>query len=36
MSLNKTSHPDRPGPAELIRSGYALRVGEKLASVSNP
>jgi hypothetical protein len=28
MSLDKTSHPDRPGPAELIRSGYALRVGE--------
>src|SRR5262245_8879502 len=28
MSLGKTSHPDRPGPAESIRSGYALRVGE--------
>ena len=28
MSLGKTSHPDRPGPDELIRSGYALRVGE--------
>ena len=28
MSLDTTSHPDRPGPAESIRSGYALRVGE--------
>ena len=28
MSLDTTSHPDGPGPAELIRSGYALRVGE--------
>ena len=28
MSLDTTSHPDRPGPDELIRSGYALRVGE--------
>jgi glyoxylase-like metal-dependent hydrolase (beta-lactamase superfamily II) len=27
-SLDKTSHPDRPGPDELVRSGYALRVGE--------
>jgi hypothetical protein len=27
-SLDKTSHPGRPGPEELIRSGYALRVGE--------
>src|SRR5262245_43381095 len=27
MSLDKTSHPGRPGPEEL-RSGYALRVGE--------
>jgi len=26
MSLDTTSHPDKP--AELIRSGYALRVGE--------
>ena len=28
MSLDTTSHPNRPGPNELIRSGYALRVGE--------
>src|SRR5262245_22313338 len=28
MSLDKTSDPGKPGPAELIRSGYALRVGE--------
>src|SRR5262245_66501546 len=28
MSLDTTSHPDGPGPDELIRSGYALRVGE--------
>ena len=28
MSLDTTLHPDGPGPAELIRSGYALRVGE--------
>ena len=27
MSLDKTSHPGRPGPEEL-RPGYALRVGE--------
>ena len=28
MSLDTTSHPGKPGPDELIRSGYALRVGE--------
>ena len=28
MSLDKTSHPGTPGPDELIRSRYALRVGE--------
>ena len=28
MSLDKTSHPGKPGTDELIRSGYALRVGE--------
>jgi glyoxylase-like metal-dependent hydrolase (beta-lactamase superfamily II) len=28
MSLDYTSHPDRPGPDELVPSRYALRVGE--------
>ena len=28
MSLDKTSHPVRPGPDELVPSRYALRVGE--------
>ena len=28
MSLDKTSHPGRPGPDELVPSRYALRVGE--------
>ena len=28
MSLDKTSHPGRPGPNELVPSRYALRVGE--------
>ena len=28
MSLDTTSHPDRPGPDELVPSRYALRVGE--------
>ena len=28
MSLDKTSHPGRPGPDELAPSRYALRVGE--------
>lgn len=28
MCLDKTSHPGRPGPDELIPSRYALRVGE--------
>ena len=28
MSLDKTLHPGRPGPDELVPSRYALRVGE--------
>src|SRR5262245_12525651 len=28
MSLDKTSHPGRPGIDELVPSRYALRVGE--------
>jgi len=28
MSLDNTSHPGGPGPAELVPSRYALRVGE--------
>src|SRR5262245_42030994 len=28
MSLDKTSHPGRPGTNELVPSRYALRVGE--------
>ena len=28
MSLDHTSHFDRPGPDELVPSRYALRVGE--------
>src|SRR5580704_1371991 len=28
MSSDKTSHPGRPGPDELVPSRYALRVGE--------
>ena len=28
MTLDKTSHPGRPGPDELVPSRYALRVGE--------
>ena len=28
MSVDNISHPGRPGPDELVRSGYALRVGE--------
>ena len=28
MSLDKTSHPGRPGTDELVPSRYALRVGE--------
>jgi len=28
MSLDKTSHPGRPGPDKLVPSRYALRVGE--------
>src|SRR6202008_4167056 len=28
MSLDKTSHPGRPGPDDLVPSRYALRVGE--------
>src|SRR6266436_1606754 len=28
VSLDKTSHPGRPGPDELVPSRYALRVGE--------
>jgi glyoxylase-like metal-dependent hydrolase (beta-lactamase superfamily II) len=28
VSLEKTSHPGRPGPDELVPSRYALRVGE--------
>src|SRR6266851_7345307 len=28
MSLDKTSHPARPGPDKLVPSRYALRVGE--------
>jgi len=28
MRLDKTSHPGRPGPDELVPSRYALRVGE--------
>ena len=28
MSLDNTSHPGRPGTAELVPSRYALRVGE--------
>ena len=28
MSVDNISHPGRPGPNELVRSGYALRVGE--------
>ncbi|HZZ23180.1 MAG TPA: MBL fold metallo-hydrolase [Roseiarcus sp.] len=27
MSLDNTSHPDRPGPDELVPSRYALKVG---------
>lgn len=28
VSLDNTSHPGRPGPADLVPSRYALRVGE--------
>ncbi|TPL71879.1 MBL fold metallo-hydrolase [Mesorhizobium sp. B2-3-13] len=28
MNLDKTSHPDRTGPEELVPSRYAVRVGE--------
>src|SRR5258705_13784645 len=28
VSLEKTSHPGRPGPDELVPSRYPLRVGE--------
>ena len=28
MSLDKTSHPGKPGRDELVPSRYALRVGE--------
>src|SRR5262245_65732080 len=28
MSLDKTSHPGKPGPDELVPSRYGLRVGE--------
>ena len=28
MSLDKTSHPGRPGTDELVPSRYAMRVGE--------
>ena len=28
VTLDKTSHPGRPGPDKLVPSRYALRVGE--------